>query len=94
MYLRRAECILHCNHKPLDPFILKGMQIPKLDQWTMELADYNITFVDIKGSNNILADVISRLNMLDIYRDPIEDPEMLKAGDLQLQRSLRTYLNI
>ena len=33
----------------------------------MELADYNIPFVHIKG-NNILADAIARLKMLDIYR--------------------------
>ena len=34
----------------------------------MELGDYNITFVHIKGSNNILADAISRPKVLDIYR--------------------------
>ena len=49
----------------------------------MELVDYNIPFVNIKGSNNILADAISRLKMLNIYKDPIEDPKMLKAGHLQ-----------
>ena len=35
----------------------------------------------IKGNNNVLADAISK--MLDIYRDPIEDPKLLKASDLQ-----------
>ena len=35
--------------------------MPKLDQWAMESADYNITFIHIKGSNNILADAMSRL---------------------------------
>ena len=54
-------------------FLSKGMKIPKLDQWGMELADYNVTFVHIKGSNNILADAISRLKTLDICRDLIED---------------------
>ena len=39
----------------------------------MELVDYNITFVHINGSNNILVDAISRLEMVDIYRDQIED---------------------
>ena len=49
----------------------------------MELADYNITLVHIKGSNNILEDVISRLKMLEIYKDPIEDPKLLKASNTQ-----------
>ena len=51
------------------------MNMPKLDQWAVQLADYNITFVHIKGSNNILADAISRLKILDIYKDLIEDPK-------------------
>ena len=59
------------------------MKIPRLDQWAMELEDYNISFVHIKGSNNILADAISRLKMLAIYRDPIEDQIMLKASNSQ-----------
>ena len=49
----------------------------------MELADYDITFVHVNFSNNILTDVISRLKMLDIYRHPIENPKMIKASDLQ-----------
>ena len=49
----------------------------------MELPDNNIALVNVKGNNNILADAISRLETLVIYRDPIEDPKMLKASDLQ-----------
>ena len=52
--------MLHCGHKPLEPFLSKDIKIPKLDGWAMEFTDYNITFVYIKGSNNILADAISR----------------------------------
>ena len=56
-----TECILHCDHKPLKPCVSKGMKTPNLDHWTMELADYNINFIHIKGGNNILADAKSRL---------------------------------
>ena len=83
LYLRGVECILHYNHRPLEPFLSKGMKIQKLDWWAMELADYDITFVHTKGSNNILADSISRLKMEDIYMDPIGDPNMLKANNLK-----------
>ena len=49
------------------------------------MAAYKITFGNIKGSKNVLADAISRLNTLGIYKDPIEDPKMLKASNLQHQ---------
>ena len=39
----------------------------------MELADYNIMFVHIKGQHNVLSDAISRLKMLDIYKEPLEN---------------------
>ena len=38
----------------------------------MLLQEYDITFVHIKGKDNILADAISRLCTLDIYKKAIE----------------------
>ena len=28
LYVRGAECILHCEHKPLEPFLSKGIENP------------------------------------------------------------------
>ena len=53
LYLRGAECTLCCEHKQLESFLSKGMEILNLDQWAMELTDYNKTFVYIKNSNNM-----------------------------------------
>ena len=39
----------------------------------MELTDYNLTFVHIKGNDNILVDAISRLKTLDTYIEPMEN---------------------
>ena len=75
LYLKGAECILYCNHKPLETFLTKGIKIPMLNRWSMELADYNITFVHIKGKNNLLVGAISRLKMLYIYKEPVENPK-------------------
>ena len=47
------------------------MKIAKLDRWAMLLQEYDITFVHIKGKDNILADAISRLCTLDIYEKAI-----------------------
>ena len=44
----------------------------KLDRWTMLLQEYDITFVHIRGKDNILADVISRLHIINIYEQAIE----------------------
>ena len=40
----------------------------------MELADYNITFVHIKGKDNVLVDANSRLKALNIYKEPLQNP--------------------
>ena len=55
--------MLCCDHKSLVTFCLKGIKIPKLNRWSMELVGYNIKFKHIKGTHNILADAISRLEI-------------------------------
>ena len=76
LYLRGANCVLHCDHKPLEPFLSKGVKIPKLNRWSVELVDYNIKFIHIKGKHNTLADTISRLKMLNTYKEPLENPKI------------------
>ena len=58
--------------QPLEPFLTRGMKIAKLDRWVMLLQEYDITFVHIRGKDNILADAISRLCTIDIYEKAIE----------------------
>ena len=41
----------------------------------MQLVDYNIMFVDIKGKNGVLADAISRLKTLNLQKEPLENPK-------------------
>ena len=52
------------------------MKIPKLDYWSMKLSDYNLTFVCIEGTDNILVYAISSLKTLDIYMEPLENPKI------------------
>ena len=71
-YLRGTHCMLRCDHKPLEPFLSRGMMIAKLDRWVMLLQEYDIKFIHIKGKDNILADAIPRLCTIDIYKDHVE----------------------
>ena len=49
------------------------MKILKLDYWSLELSDYNLTFVHIKGTDNILVDAIFRVKTLNICLEPLEN---------------------
>ena len=72
-YLQGAKCTLHCDHKPLEPFLTRGMKIAKLVRWAMLLQEYDIEFVHIRGKDNILTDAISRLCTIDVYEEAIEN---------------------
>ena len=71
-YLQGMKCTLYCDHKSLEPFLSRGMKIAKLDRWAMLLQEDDIKFVHIKGKDNILADAISILCAIDIYKKAIE----------------------
>ena len=83
MYLWGSEYVLHCDYKPLDTFLSKGIKIPKLKEWSLELTDYNMTFVHIESKNNVLTDTISRLEMLDIYKEAMENPKISTVSNMQ-----------
>ena len=74
-YLRGAKCTLRCDHKLLEPFLPRGMKIVKLDRWVMLLQEYDITFVHIRGKDNVLADTISRLCTINVYNDTVENKQ-------------------
>ena len=78
-YLQGVKCTLCCDHKPLEPFLTRGMRIEKLDRWVMLLQEYTFIFVHIRGNNNILADAISGLCTINVYEEAIEDHHSPKA---------------
>ena len=71
-YLKGMKCTLCFNHKSKEPFLARGMKIAKLDRWAMLLKEYDITFVHIRGKDNILADTISRLLTINVYEEAIQ----------------------
>ena len=79
-YLRGAKCTLRYDHKPLEPFLTRSMKIAKLDRWVILLQEYDITFVHIRGKDNILADAISRLCTINVYEKALENKQHHSLG--------------
>ena len=91
-YLRGVQCPLRCDHKPLEPFLSRGMKIAKLDRWALLLQEYDMKFIHIKVKDNVLADAISRLHTLNTYKDPAEVKCKVKPTSVpeNLQKSSKT----
>ena len=95
-YLQGIKCTHHYDHKPLEPFLTRRMRIARLDRWAMLLQEYYITFVHIKGKDNILADAISRLHTIDIYEKTIETQHShaVKTTTTQLDEMLKQIQHV
>lgn len=59
-FIYQSEVILHTDHKPLTYLMKKADSAPNLGRWLIELQNYNIKIVHIKGNENSLADALSR----------------------------------
>ena len=70
-YLEDADVTLISEHLPLKKFLAKNTLNSKVNNWTIEISPFRITFEYIKGLKNTLADTMSRL--IDI--DPQIQPE-------------------
>ena len=70
------------------------MKIAKLDRWTMLLQEYDITFVHIRGNDNILADAISWLHTINVYDDAVENKQHHSLGTQNTAHSSRKAKNI
>ena len=68
----------------MEPFLRSGMKTQKLDRWALELSDYNLNFVHIKGNDNMLADTISHQKSKNLYDELLQDPKTLHCQDISL----------
>ena len=53
---------IQCDHNPLSFLHKMSNTNKRLMRWALELQDYNIVISHIKGSDNIIADTLSRCN--------------------------------
>ena len=64
-YLDDTDITLRSDHLPLKRFLEKNTLNPKVNNWTVEIEQYQIKFEYIKGIKNTLANAMSRLITMD-----------------------------
>ena len=66
-YITGAKTTLFSDHKPLRNFFEGGMNIAKLDRWSLDLQEFDISLEFIQGKLNKIAGVILRLKNEGLY---------------------------
>ena len=66
-YITGAKTTVFSDHKPLKNFFEGGMNIAKLDRWSLELQEFDISLEFIQEKLNKIADIISRLKNEELY---------------------------
>ena len=56
---------IRSDHLPLKRFLEHKTKNSKVDNWSLDIAHYNLQFKYVKGIKNTLADTMSRLVQLD-----------------------------
>ena len=72
-YLVEADITLRTDHKPLRKFLMKETMNNIVNNWAIELQQYNIRLEFIEGRKNTLADTLSRL--VEYQPELIQEPE-------------------
>ena len=75
-YITDAEVTIKCDHLPLKKFLQKQTLNAKVNNWAVELEQFNLKLEWIQGVKNMLADSLSRL--LDV--DPEAKLQAEKEG--------------
>ena len=68
-YITGAKTMVFSDHKSLKNFFEGGMNITKLDRWSLELQEFDISLEFIQGKLNTVADVISHLKNRGLYKE-------------------------
>ena len=68
-YITGAKTMVFSDHKPLKNFFEGGMNITKLDRWSLELQEFDSSLEFIQGKLNTVTDVISHLKNGGLYKE-------------------------
>ena len=82
-YITGAKTTVFSDHKPLKNFFEGGMNVAKLDRWSLELQEFDISLEFIQGKLNKIADVISRLKNEGLYVEHVDEQQVNNKVSLQ-----------
>ena len=79
-YLEDADITLRSDHLPLKKFLAKNTLNKKVNNWSIEILPFCITFEYIKGIKNTLADTMSRIININPQIKQESEPEGYEFG--------------
>ena len=91
-YLDEAVTTIRSDHLPLKRFLEHKTKNSKVDNWSLDIAHYNLQFEYVKGIKNTLADTMSRLVQLDPAIEQEPEPEEYQFGQPLKKNWLRKWL--
>ena len=75
-----AKTTVFSDHKPLKNFFEGGMNTTKLDRWSLELQEFDISLEFIQGKLNTVADIISRLKNGGLYEEHSKEDQKVNIA--------------
>ena len=79
-YITGAKTTVFSDHKPLKNFFEGGMNITKLDRWSLELQEFDISLEFIQGKLNTVADIISHLKNGGLYEEHSKEDQKVNTA--------------
>ena len=78
-YIAGAKTTVFSDQKPLKNFFEGSMNITKLDRWSLELQEFDISLEFIQGKLNTVADVISHLKNGGLYMEHSKEDQKVNT---------------
>nr|GEW10653.1 reverse transcriptase domain-containing protein [Tanacetum cinerariifolium] len=88
-YLVLSKSIIYTDHSTLKYLLNKQDAKPRLLRWVLLLQEFNITILDKKGSENLAADHLSRLE--NPHQDVLENKDINENFQLETLGSLTSH---
>jgi hypothetical protein len=84
-YLEKTEFVVRTNHKPLIMFMSKEIQNRKVQNWALNLQNFNFTVEHIPGKENTCVDLLSRITQEKVESDDQIEKNYMEIDDRNLQ---------
>ena len=87
-HITGVKTTVFSDHKPLKNFYKGGMNITKLDRWSLELQEFDISLEFIQGKLNTVANVISHLKNGGLYQEHSKEDQKATNLDQRIEEVL------